>query len=466
MTPDVAVASLTELAHGLRTGAYSSVELAQLYLDRIARLDDRAHAYVSVLNESALSQARRADEERRAVKSVPALHGLPIAVKDLCEIENEVTTAGSQYWRDRRSRMTSAVVERLRSSGMVVLGKTHMVEFAFGGWGTNVHMGTPRNPWDWYGEHRAPGGSSSGSGVAVAAGLAPAAIGSDTGGSVRNPAALNGVTGLKCTYGRISLYGIVPMSPSLDTIGVLTRTADDAGLLTQALSGFDARDPRTHDRPHTAVHVAAIESSRPWRIAVMRPEQYPAEVPDDIQRVTDEAVSTLRSLGATIDYPAIPFDFAELMRRTGTIITAEAYKVHADYIEDAHGPFDPWVQKRILAGKKVGAETYANAQAERRDTITAFNAWMQPYDALLTPVSPFAACPLDQIDEEVPVTPFTRAVNYLETCAISLPAGFTRDAMPVGVQLIGKHWQEATLVAIGSAFQRITDWHRRRPSIE
>jgi aspartyl-tRNA(Asn)/glutamyl-tRNA(Gln) amidotransferase subunit A len=460
---DIAFASLAELARGLRSRAYTSVHLVQLYLDRIARLDERAHAYVNVYRESALLAAQAADAQRDSGTPLPALHGLPIAVKDLCEIDQQITTAGSRHWQGRRSTVTSAVVERLQSAGMVLLGKTHMVEFAFGGWGTNVHMGTPRNPWDWLGKHRAPGGSSSGSGVAVAAGLAPAAIGSDTGGSVRIPAAFNGVTGLKTTNGRISLYGVVPMSPTLDTIGVLTRTAEDAALLAHALAGFDARDPRTHGPPCAPIDIASFDTPRPAKIAVLRPDQYPTAVTDDIQKATEEAIRAFQSLGATVEYPSVPLDFSELMRSSGTIISAEAYRVHAAYIEDTDA-FDPWVRKRILAGRKVDASTYSSAQAHRQETMAAFDAWMRSYDVLLTPVLPFAAAPLDEIDEAIHLTPFTRPVNYLETCALSLPAGFTRDGMPIGVQLIGKRWQEAMLLQFGHAFQSVTDWHRRKPS--
>ena len=325
-------------------------------------------------------------------------------------------------------------------------------------------MGTPRNPWDMTEHHRAPGGSSSGSGVAVAAGLAPAAIGSDTGGSIRAPAAFNGLTGLKTTHGLISLYGTVPLSASLDTIGPMTHTAEDAALLTQVLAGPDWRDPNTLHRPIFAFKRNEPVSARHLRIAVMQPEQYPWPVADDVHAATQEAMRVFQSLGATIEHVNVPFDFAELMRNNGALFAAEAYHVHADYIEDANLPIGPWVRKRILSGRAVDANAYLAIMAHRQEAIARFNNWMQAYDLLLTPTLPFVACPLEEIDEEItPLGAFNRAVNYLDTCAISLPGGFSERGLPIGIQLVSKPWQESLLLQTGQAFQNVTDWHRRKP---
>lgn len=460
----VAFSTLADMARGLQEQEFSSVELTRTFLDRIGRFNEELNAYASVYEESALLQAQAADLQRRSGMPVPPLHGLPIAVKDLCEIGGHITTAGSHAWQARRSTITSTVVERLQAAGMIILGKTHMVEFAFGGWGTNPLMGTPRNPWDMTGHHRAPGGSSSGSGVAVAAGLAPAAIGSDTGGSVRVPAAFNGLTGLKTTHGLISLYGTIPLSPSLDSIGPMTRTARDAALLTAALAGPDPRDPNTLARPGLALDSAQSLSVRHLRIAIMRPEQYPWAVSTEVQAATDEAVRVFRSLGASAEYVDMPFDFAELMRHNGALIAAEAHHVHADYIEDMALPVGPWVRRRILGGKAVDATGYQAILSHRRQTIAAFKNWMQPYDLLLTPTLPFVACPVDEIDENItPVGAFNRAINYVDTCAISLPAGFSASGLPIGIQLVAKPWQESLLLQAGEAFQQVTDWHRRTP---
>jgi aspartyl-tRNA(Asn)/glutamyl-tRNA(Gln) amidotransferase subunit A len=461
---DIAFSSLTEIAQGLAQRDFTSVEATEVFLSRIARLDEKAHSYVAVYGESALLQAQAADLQRESGLPLPPLHGLPIAVKDLCEIAGQVTTAGSAAWKARRSEVTSAVIERLQGSGMVLLGKTHTAEFAYSGWGINPLMGTPRNPWDWSGDHRAPGGSSNGSAVAVAAGLAPAAIGSDTGGSVRIPAAFNGLTGLKTTYGLISSYGTLPLSVSLDTIGPLTHTAEDAALLTAALAGFDARDESTHGRPQYAIDLRLGAPVRGLRIAVMPPTQSPVAVSDDVQAAMDETVRVLRALGVHAEVAEVPLDFAEMSRHNGAIIATEVYRYHAGYIEDTSLPFGDSLRKRVLKGKAIGGEAYLATLAHRRRTIAAFNEWMLSYDLLLTPTLPFVAGALKDIDEDLttPMT-FTRAANYLDTCAISLPAGFSREGLPIGMQLIAKPWQENLLLRTAQAYQQLTDWHRRRP---
>ena len=237
-------APLTTLMHQLAAGETTSLALVEGCLARIDALDGKLHAFVDVYRDEALACARAADLTRSARLPLGPLHGLPIALKDLLHIEGRVTTAGSKSWSGRVSGETATAVERLLAAGMIVLGKTHLVEFAFGGWGRNEPMGAPWNPWDMA-RHRVAGGSSSGSAVAVAAGLAPAALGSDTGGSIRIPASLCGLTGHKPTYGLVSLHGAVPLSPTLDSIGPIARSVDDAIFLLGALAGPDADDPTT-----------------------------------------------------------------------------------------------------------------------------------------------------------------------------------------------------------------------------
>ncbi len=463
MSKNLAFSSLTELMDGLQRGDFTSVDLTQLYLERIAQHNDKAHAYIDVYAHSAVLQAQAADLQRRSGLPVPPLHGLPIALKDLAEIAGQITTAGSEVWKTRISKVTSAVYERLQAAGMIILGKTHMVEFALGGWGTNMHMGAPRNPWDWDGQHRVAGGSSSGSGVAVAAGLAPAAIGSDTGGSVRIPAGFNGLTGLKTTQGLISMYGHMSMSASLDTVGTLTRSAHDAALLTQALSGFDRRDATTHGKAEHTIEANPEASAARLRIAVMQPDQYPAPVSPDVQAATDQAVRVLASMGAHIEPVQVPWNFAELFQHWSVIAATEAYHVHAAYIDQTGPAFDKWVQQRIVKGKSISAEAYLAALQNRREAIAQFLDWMQKFDVLLTPTLPAVACPLDDVDEETSPAVFTRTVNYLDTCALSLPAGFSQEGLPMGVQLIAQPWHENLLLGAGRAFQSATDWHLRVP---
>jgi len=340
------------------------------------------------------------------------------------------------------------------------------VEFAFGGWGTNPVCGAPWNPWDTK-VQRVPGGSSSGSGVAVAAGLAPAAIGSDTGGSVRIPAALNGITGLKTTYGLISLHGAVPLSTTLDTIGPMTRTAEDAALLTAVMAGPDRNDPNTLRAPDLDFgDLAKPADIRGVRIAVLPADHFPAAVHPDVIRVWMDAVAALRKLGARVEETKVPIDFNEVMLRNGRLIAAEAYALHRAYIEDAALPIGPAVRARVLAGKAITAADYISARGDQRRMSVAFAAWMRDWDALLTPVNPLPAIPLDQVDESLtPMATFTRAGNYLTACGLSLPAGFSKEGLPIGVQLLGAPFAEPMLIRIGRAFQAATDWHTRQPDL-
>ncbi len=269
MIIDLPFHSLAELSRRLAAGQTSSQEIVAACLSRIDALDGKLHAFVDVYRDDALKLARDADTELREGRLRGPLHGLPIALKDLLHLQGRQTTAGSKSWRGRMSDHTATAVERLLAAGMIPLGKTHMVEFAFGGWGRNQPMGAPWNPWDMT-THRVAGGSSSGSAVAVAAGLAPAAIGSDTGGSIRIPAALCGLTGLKTTYGLVSLHGAVPLSTTLDSIGPLTHTVDDAALLTAAMAGPDPRDPATLAAPRFDVEAALAADRRRSRHACHR----------------------------------------------------------------------------------------------------------------------------------------------------------------------------------------------------
>jgi aspartyl-tRNA(Asn)/glutamyl-tRNA(Gln) amidotransferase subunit A len=454
-------ASLAELAATLARGEASALELAEAYLGRIRRLDPALNAYVHVDENLARRHARAADERRAGGLRLGPLDGVPVALKDLLEVEGFPTGVGSAPWKQRISTTTAAVVRHLLAAGMVPLGKTHMVEFAFGTWGTNPHLGTPWNPWD-LATHRVPGGSSSGSGVAVAAGLAPAAIGSDTGGSVRIPAALNGITGLKTSGGLVSTEGAFPLSTTLDTIGPMTRSAADAALLAAAMLGDGASA-----RAFAALAAAApADSLAGVRIAVLPADQYPIAVEPDVAAAIETAASVLRALGAEVTERRFPFDFDDLMRRNGQLTAAEAWSVHRAYAGDEHLPIGAGVRRRLLGGQAITAADYIDALAHRRAARQQWVDWTRPFDALLTPTVPMAACPVDAVDETVtPLASFTRAGNYLDACALSLPAGFSGAGLPVGAQLLGRPGTDAALLGIGIAFQRITDWHQRTPDL-
>src|SRR6478752_7679659 len=443
---DLPYLPLTELSRRLSAGETSSHDIVAACIERIAALDGHAHAFIEVYRQAALDGAAAADLERKAGLGRGPLHGLPIALKDLLHVKDRVTTAGSKSWHGRMATETATAVERLLAAGMIPLGKTHMVEFAFGGWGRNEPMGAPWNPWDTR-VHRVAGGSSSGSAVAVAAGLAPAAIGSDTGGSIRIPAALCGLTGLKPTYGTISLAGVVPLATTLDSLGPLARTVEDAALLTAAMAGPDPRDAATQNLPRLDFDavLAGAPDVRRLRITALPAEQLPPDTLPDVARALQHAIAVLREHGALVDEVAVPIDFEDLMVRNGRIIAAEAWALHRDYIEDPKLPIDPWVRKRAAA---------------------AFAEWMRGRDVLLTPTLPITATAVDEVDEvATPLATFTRVANYLGICALSLPAGMSADGLPVAVQLMGAPFAEATLIRAGRAFQQATEWHLQRPDL-
>ena len=467
MSKDLTWLPLTELSRRLAAAETSSREIIDACLARIAAIDHHLHAFVEVYGESALDAARAADLERKAGLVRGPLHGLPIALKDLLHLKGRVTTAGSKTWQGRVAVETATAVERLLAAGMIPLGKTHMVEFAFGGWGRNQPMGAPWNPWDIR-RHRVTGGSSSGSAAAVAAGLAPAAIGSDTGGSIRIPAGLCGLTGLKPTYGLISLAGVVPLATTLDSLGPLTHTVEDAALLTAAMAGADPRDDATLAAPR--IDFSAVLAGEPdvrgMRVSALPPEDFPDGILPDVVRARDEAVAVLRGAGAMVESARLPVEFEEVMVRNGRIIAAEAWALHRAHIEDAALPIDPWVRKRIIAGKSISAADYIDELRERKHCAALFRDWMRDRDALLTPTLPITATPIEEVDEATtPLATFTRAANYLGACALSLPAGLASNTLPVGVQLMGAPFAEAKLILLGRAFQKATNWHRCRPDL-
>jgi aspartyl-tRNA(Asn)/glutamyl-tRNA(Gln) amidotransferase subunit A len=439
----------------------SPVEIVDAALKRIEAADGKLHAFVEVYDKEARLAAEAADKAVRSGHAIGPLHGIPIALKDLIEIEGRVTTGGSQVWRERRSSHTATLARRLISAGLIVIGKTHTVEFAMGGWGTNQHRGTPWNPWDPR-IARTPGGSSSGSGVAVAAGFAPWAIGTDTGGSVRLPASWCGLTGLKTTIGRVSAHGILPLAPTLDTPGPMARSVLDAALLYNAMQGPDSLDP----------HTRGIEPSDPTpllkrgvcglRLARM-PESERIGVASDVLAAYDASVDVLARLGAEIVPVALPRRMTDFTDLTGRIIGAEGYFLLGHLVDDMSLLIDDAVRPRIGAGRSISARDYLRALSEREQAKREFAATLDGIDALLTPTTLTAAIPLGNVDQSSTPAHFTRFVNALDLCALALPNGFTADGLPLSLQIVCRGYEEATALRLGWAYQEETDWHERRP---
>jgi aspartyl-tRNA(Asn)/glutamyl-tRNA(Gln) amidotransferase subunit A len=457
--------TLTELARELAQRRLSAREIADAFLDRVEKADRKLHAFTELYAAEARATADGAD--RRLAAGLPhgPLLGLPIAFKDLCDIAGRVGTLGSQMWAERVAGETSATVERLLGAGMVPLGKLHMVEFAFGGWGTNPLMGAPWNPWD-LATHRCPGGSSSGTGVAVAARLAPAGIGSDTGGSVRIPSAFNGLVGLKVTFGRISLHGTGLLSWTLDTIGPMARSVEDCALLLQALAGPDPRDPTTHAQPVEDFPAeAAGREIKGMRIALPDAEQLPPFMHPGVVAAWQESARALERLGAAVEPVRLPSWYFDLAAAAGVIMASEAFALHRGWIEDESRKIGPAVRQRVLNAKTFAPAAYAEALREMHERRRAFAAWQRPFDAILLPTVAVPTTPLAALDEMAPIPgALTRSVNYLGLCALALPSGMV-DGLPVGVQLIGKPYAEGTVLAIGRALQDATGFHKRGPDL-
>jgi aspartyl-tRNA(Asn)/glutamyl-tRNA(Gln) amidotransferase subunit A len=439
----------------------SPVDLVEDCLARIETLEPKLQSFVEVYAADARLAAEAADKAIRSGHAVGPLHGIPIALKDLVEIEGKVATGGSAVWRDRRAGRTATLARRLIAAGMIVIGKTHTVEFAYGGWGTNQHLGTPRNPWD-PAEARTPGGSSSGSGVAVAARLVPCAIGTDTGGSVRLPAAWCGITGLKTTVGRVSTYGVLPLSPTLDTPGPMTRSVEDAALLLQVLQGADPLDPRTLGRRDAEPMPGLHRGVRGLRLARM-PEAERRGIDPEVLAAYDRSVEALRGLGAEIVELSLPRSFGDLGALNGRIMSAEAYALVGDIADDTAVPLDEAVRPRIRAGAAISSRDYLHALAERERLKAEFATAMVGVDAVLTPVATTAAIRLTDVDQGTTPALLTRWVNLLDLCGLAVPNGFTAAGLPTSLQIVCRGYDEATSLRIGWAYQNATDWHEGTP---
>jgi aspartyl-tRNA(Asn)/glutamyl-tRNA(Gln) amidotransferase subunit A len=460
-TIDPVWATVAELSRAFQARTLSPVDAVDSLMKRIARRNAELHAFIAVYEADARLAAEAADKALRAGHRVGPLHGVPIALKDLVDLEGRITTGGSKVWEKRVSPVTATLAERLIAAGMIVLGKTHTVEFAMGSWGTNTHLGTPRNPWDLK-VHRTPGGSSSGSGVAVAAGLAPVAIGTDTGGSVRIPAAWNGIVGLKVTAGRISTYGVLPLSFTLDTPGPLARTVEDAALIYRVLSGPDPRDPQTLTWTPADPFPTLRRGVTGLRLAVL-PDGEREGVDKEVLGAYDAAVDTLAKLGAQIVRPTLPHRLSDYAAAVGRIIGAEGYRFVGHLVDDATLPTDPHVRPRIQLGRNISARDYIVTLQEREAHKAAFAAALADVDALLTPTAMTAAIPIEKVDQGGTAAHFTRPGNYLGLCGVAVPSAFTAEGLPTSLQILCHAGDEAMALRVAWAYEQATGFTARRP---
>ncbi len=485
-------ASIAELSASLRAKRFSSVELTKTHLDRIRALDSRLNAFITVDDDRAFRDARAADAAIGKGNAGP-LTGIPIAHKDILVTAGMRTTCGSRMLASYTSPFDAEVVDRLARAGSVLLGKTNMDEFAMGSSSETSYFGPVRNPWHL---DYVPGGSSGGSAAAVAARLVAGGTGTDTGGSIRQPAAMSGVCGLKPTYGICSRYGLVAFASSLDQAGPFARTAEDLALLLNAMAGHDPRDSTSLDRP-VEDYLARIREERGGKpLAGMRiglpAEYFGAGIAADVARAIGDALTVLRTLGAeTVDLAlpnvklAIPVYYviapaeasSNLSRFDGVRYghRAEAFSDLADmYAKTRAEGFGAEVKRRILVGTYVLSHGYYDAyylkaQQVRRLIADDFRAAYEKCDAIAGPTAPTAAFKIGAKSDD-PVQMylndiFTIAANLTGAPALSIPCGFDRNGLPIGLQLQGAAFTEATLLDIAHRFQQATDWHKRAPTL-
>lgn len=467
---DLGVAELSQL---LRRRDVSPVELVTQLLDRIDERDQHHHAFTRVTRERALAEAAQAERELAAGAVRGPLHGIPYAVKDLFDVEGEATGAGTHLLAGDVAVRDSSVVRRLSEAGMVLIGKTHTVQFAYGGVGINHDTGTPRNPWRTD-EPYVPGGSSSGSAVAVAAGLVPVAIGTDTSGSVRVPASLCGVTGLKTSVGRVSRAGVYPLSATLDSVGPLARSVDDCAFVYEAIQGADDADPSTVGQVAHDARSRIADGVGGLRVALIE-TMFFDRVDPAIGAAVRAAADVLANLGAEVTSIEAP-EIDEVMGGTDAAyrawtVAAEACVVNRRFLEQSFEALDPVVAERMRRGFELSAVELLESYEAWRRLRASFEQRTAGVDAFVMPSTMLAARPVAEVD----ATPESYARfnaeylrntsigNRLEWCGLSVPCGLTPDGLPIGLMIQAPSMHEHVAIRVGHAYQQATDWHRRRP---
>lgn len=463
---DLPFLSATELADAYRNRKLSPVEVTQAMLERIEKLDPRLHSYVTVTPEIALEQARRAEAEIARGEIRGPMHGIPIGVKDLCETKGVRTTWGTRILAEHVPQSDCTVVRKLAEAGAVMLGKLQMTEGAF-----SVHhpeVAAPVNPW--HADHW-PGVSSSGSGVAAAAGLCYGAIGTDTGGSIRFPSGANNLTGLKPTWGRVSRYGVQPLADSLDHLGPMTRSAADTGAMFMAMAGVDPNDPTSLEAPVPDC-LAVLERG----IRGMRVGFDPAYVGDvsepDTMRVVDDARKVLADLGAQIVEISMPEQTTTMYKDWAKYCAVETALAHESYYPARAAEYGPVLADLIETGRNLSALDLMRVHHARLAFQGALRKLFQQVDLLLVPVHPFGNPSAAQLDEVFKrpngiddVLRFTAPFDMSGSPSMTIPGGFDPRGMPIGFQLVARHLEEDTLVQAAHAYQGATDWHRRHPAL-
>jgi aspartyl-tRNA(Asn)/glutamyl-tRNA(Gln) amidotransferase subunit A len=468
---DLPFASLAELSREIHAGRLSPVELTEALLQRAEGLDSRLNAFRLITRDRATAQAEAAENALRGKQDLGPLHGIPYAVKDLFDVNGLPTTAGCRLLEDNVAAEDCAAVRRLARAGMILLGKTNTVQFAYGGVGINHHHGTPHNPWR--AEPHVPGGSSSGSAVAVAAGMVPMALGSDTGGSVRIPSSLCGTVGLKTTVGRISRAGVYPLSWQLDSVGPLARTVEDAALVYEALQGPDPGDEATVGVPAGPVLETLKRGVQGLRLALGETTFFEEADPEVAQAVR-EAARILEGLGARVDSLAVPeAPEALASMQVGMTSAPEACLINERWLAGHFEELDPVVAHRMIVGQDVKAKDYVAMLRQWSDLRRRIVETLRDVEALLVPTTVIPARPVGVVDATLEsyreynlrYLRNTSIGNILNLCAVSVPCGFTSQGLPMGLMVYAKPFQEEMALRVAWAYEQATDWHRRRPDL-
>ena len=464
----IAFESIASLSSRIRSGDTTPTKVTQALLDRIDNLDARLHAFIRVMPEQAMAQAQAAENSAKGGRKAGLLNGIPYAAKDLFDVKGIPTTAGTRLLSNNVAKLDSTVVSKLNAAGMVLLGKTHTVQFAYGAAGINHDHGTPHNPW-----HRVPhnpGGSSSGSAVAVASGLVPFALGTDTGGSVRVPAALCGVVGLKTTVGRVSRAGVYPLCWTLDSVGPITRSVEDAAIVFQAMQGADAEDASTAGIDPIDAMKKLKAGVKGLRVAFAETVFFDGLDPE-VEKAVRESGRVFSSLGARVSSIAVPeAASAWAEKNRGLLIPAEACVWNGRFLDKHMAELDPVIGPRMLTGRSLSApdyflllKRYAELRERLKDTL-------RDIDVLITPTTMVPPKPLTEIEasylEHNTLYHRNSGIgNILDLCAVSLPCGFTSNGLPVGLQVYAKPFQEDMALRVAYAYEKATEWHTRRPDL-
>ncbi len=461
MTPDLTHLTIAQAADRIRARELSPVELTEACLSRIEAVEPRVNAFITVTSDEALAAARTAQDEIAAGKYRGPLHGVPVALKDLFAVAGVRTTAGSKILAGNVSREDSDAAARLKAAGAVILGKLNLHEFAFGATGVNPHYGSARNPWD---TECITGGSSSGSGAAVAASECLAALGTDTGGSIRIPASLCGVVGLKPTFGRVSRRGVIPLSWSLDHVGPLTRTVEDAAIVLQAIAGRDPLDASSAGEPVPDYRAALRDGVGGLRLGVPREFSFEGLDPE-VEAAVRKAIALLGEMGARVAEVPLPH-IAEAPAAVTAIMLPEALAYHQKWVAERPDDYGDDVRYRLEMGALYSAVTHVQAQRFREMIVQAWRRDVfSKVDILATPTTLVPAPPILEggLDATFSLIRLTNPLNLMGVPAISVPCGFTPPGLPIGLQLIGRWFDEATVLRAAHAYEQATDWHKRRP---